>query len=1728
MGRFETRQKQKEKALLRKKDIAPVRPESLLTQTTPVEQPIKKDESEKVYDGTFFGIPTGYKYTGQEIDDAIFGHFTGRSKSELVKDQFETYGGPTPAVVEETVTYSEPTLGVRSVIDVVPRVDMTKLTQVPGLGVESTFARDDKGNVTQATKDSIMGALGFRNKEGVSTPFFDDDTYEQRLKMMNTGAATSYVVPIGKDKSADIPLNYAKLLAEKIDVGPTGEGEGFFKGFAGESSLPSPVFNIPFTELNEEAKAMTTVKRRQLARKGEKFTRSGSYQYILDTGFDKNLTKAIFARDLNKYLIKIGVNDSRTRLGIINFETNLSSVLGMGFGDAEKVSARFADNIKFILEAGGYLIGETFGSFLEAVDGPVDFDDSESREKFFTKLAPTMSRIIQRKLAQNNINIPYRVAEQLARRYSGVGARIVAVSADVLIPSAAIKGALKSMGKGARQRFIDFRAKKRKENSELTDEQIFAEFEQKQNTIFDVNVYDNKQVSALPLVKKFAANVAGKTIIPIKRTFNMGNLTNGMQLEEAAKIAETAIKNKRVYGPPNLQPIYKMPEVSVMLANRQRNIREAISLEKRINLDPTSKAVPRLKERLKALELQDRKNVKDIMGVIAKASEPRFLREIKKVDNYMILGATATGQMGQEGGGDPAFFEFMGLMTGLILGGFDNLSEAAAHVLRMTPKVGTKAFIKQHAKLINTFDPQMQEMIYARAAKFAQVQDELIAQGVPIEAVETPLNAIMGLSIFHLAEESSRHLIKESSLRKVDVVAELTKNLEAQKALIPELRKAMQAMDGKDLSESSQKFFKMVKSATEYSEANILQLTDDINIIEKYGAKYYKGILDGDANNNLDVTQIGDMPSVATKMDEALHNVSNFGVKNYSPDDVKGAIGQINVNRDELLDDVATKAIDTITKGDVTKLKSVEEAAEEVAKTIDVTKLRTKEVDGKKIPIKLPNTTNVVNDGVQEASDLFAILLESKHMDEQVAFKVKYNRLNGTLINPKTNQEISGKVTADGGAILDGVFNVLRKSDIDGDNSSSLLIERLNNSTINKGQETKIFQILENAADNFFIARAAQKSPPQSLKDYKEEMINLMNDAVENRQHNLIDGVSQDINLMNFIREAGKKANKNVRIIPFSIDEVRQLRTAFGQLVGKTNNVSAKSKLRQLDKSTDDTFKSGFTVELDDGSKLQLNELGLRATNPRTDKEEVMTVLDYLKMIDDDYFNFKRRFYDKGPISDRMGWRAKRLYVEPSNAQRTAIGLDTTIPTNKWLDLDKVANMGDEVSRLNYGSDIMSALGNRELIDGSFVSVLKPQTKEADTFKAVLQAGYNQWLRRNIFKLKPNELVQKSENISSAFRFIDENGQPIRVFDWRDVIDESYAFNNTNFKEEIILDAADLVTQAIDNVVTTTAGSAKRIKQNVEKVKDVLRNYSATNVTDAQLPDLLLDGGQIRLDAVMDALRQAGRKEDEITEAIYEVIAEGIDNRTFKNIGSYSMDFTNQKIYPDLDMDLDALKKFAGFENPTSARAKVFEKVVGKKRAKFYKNMMEFLELQKVEGQSVYGLKNAARAFSLESYISRFYSIQRGVISARYVGTEAILQQYRLRGASAFRAMLNDPKAGQAFLDIIRSGKQIDPAANRSMFNLLVKFYAFNKDTLETMEQQGIHGNVLNIPSYIARNIQQLKQTPVLARDDFGDFKFPEFLEVPPERKSDSINIQMQNIQRQKQRRRGLPNEAVQ
>ena len=62
---------------------------------------------------------------------------------------------------------------------------------------------------------------------------------------------------------------------------------------------------------------------------------------------------------------------------------------------------------------------------------------------------------------------------------------------------------------------------------------------------------------------------------------------------------------------------------------------------------------------------------------------------------------------------------------------------------------------------------------------------------------------------------------------------------------------------------------------------------------------------------------------------------------------------------------------------------------------------------------------------------------------------------------------------------------------------------------------------------------------------------------------------------------------------------------------------------------------------------------------------------------------------------------------------------------------------------------------------------------------------------------------------------------------------------------------------------------------------------------------------------------------------------------------------------------------------------------------------------------------------SIESWISRIYSINRGVVSPRYVGAEALIQSFRMQGLSLLEAMVNDKKLAKKVQEILVSGKPL-------------------------------------------------------------------------------------------------------
>jgi hypothetical protein len=72
-------------------------------------------------------------------------------------------------------------------------------------------------------------------------------------------------------------------------------------------------------------------------------------------------------------------------------------------------------------------------------------------------------------------------------------------------------------------------------------------------------------------------------------------------------------------------------------------------------------------------------------------------------------------------------------------------------------------------------------------------------------------------------------------------------------------------------------------------------------------------------------------------------------------------------------------------------------------------------------------------------------------------------------------------------------------------------------------------------------------------------------------------------------------------------------------------------------------------------------------------------------------------------------------------------------------------------------------------------------------------------------------------------------------------------------------------------------------------------------------------------------------------------------------------------------------------------------------------------------------LQNMPKALSVESWISRIYSINRGVISPRYVLTEAALQKYRVQNTSMLIDLMSQPEAANIVQKLMTDGLAKSP-----------------------------------------------------------------------------------------------------
>ena len=132
-----------------------------------------------------------------------------------------------------------------------------------------------------------------------------------------------------------------------------------------------------------------------------------------------------------------------------------------------------------------------------------------------------------------------------------------------------------------------------------------------------------------------------------------------------------------------------------------------------------------------------------------------------------------------------------------------------------------------------------------------------------------------------------------------------------------------------------------------------------------------------------------------------------------------------------------------------------------------------------------------------------------------------------------------------------------------------------------------------------------------------------------------------------------------------------------------------------------------------------------------------------------------------------------------------------------------------------------------------------------------------------------------------------------------------------------------------------------------------------------------------------------------------------------------------------------------GTSQETAAIKTIFNRATGDD--KLYDNLQAIAGLMntRVPGASS-GVNFAGipRGLSVESYISRVYSMAREVVSFKYVATEAILQTYRMKNFNMFSDMIDNPEIAEYALKIIKTGKPLDRKLETNFLQLITNALA--------------------------------------------------------------------------------------
>ena len=1510
---------------------------------------------------------------------------------------------------EVKVTYTKPFLGSSSIQDRIRPIirgkegELTPIIAVRATGKDGAFIPSEtapdviRGDTAaeplylDIPADVVNRASSMINKDGVKENFNEDDTLERRLNAINAFKATKLGMSRGN-------------LTQELD--------------------------IPFERITEDFTKYTKDMERYV-QKIPFISKQNEYSTMLNSGIDANTNRAIYANKLVKKLKAYGIKDERTIAGIVAHKTGLPQFGGIGFGDPSKLVGSVRNAARFTFEALPYLAGEAYDAITDDIETQAegfDLRKTEDRGAFFDRFLPNHAAAIQDRYAQLNIDVSYPVAERIARDFSGIATKAIGIGAEVKGGTAPAVLLTRIGGTKEAKLFQDYSMKLRKKYGDdgISEEDIVQKFlDHRRQQLFGFNIGPATQVVFDTRLVGVPAKLIAKPFSFINGIRTSSRFKAGMELEEAALSLTNRpeVKNMARYR----RQLYKQRDA--ILSRVKRDNRAMSSVE--------TDQIAKLNRKLKISK-------RDLRVVIAESEMPRFIKETKVIDGYVILGATAASHAFELYGGDPLLGEFFGGLAGIGYGIARNVNEAKALMLKFdfiadkAPIMSADLILRNMAHL----SPEFQATMRQRIEYFNGLKQELIKLGVSPITIESSATRVMGLSILQAIEEGQRIELNAPQVANFQGnMEDITKNLRIQEQYAADIRRAMReiaTVQGvPEEGTSIAKFYDILDSTLQLAESSIKQLDADISTLNTNYEKSILGLIEDSGDG---MTHLGD--DAVTSLDIAFEHLAEQGIQKIDQSKVDEIKAAANVASDKILESTTKKA------NQISRRLPTQQQTNQTVDTVLP--------DGK---IIRPGVKPVKTSAIETAGDALAVVLESVHVEERNIASAKFRKLDNSEFFTPDGQPINGVPITDAGTVLDGVFDALgTKEGID------LLLE-LQGTTLRRSEASKLFGVLDDFAGGF-LADVTEKS-----SEYDDIAV-LISDAVEAAKTSsdpALRKIANDPRLKNnqnliavySIRsDLMKSSELSVDALPMTFNQAKRLSDAISLLKFKATTDEAKLRISELSSIADATLDN-FNVKTPDGLLVPVDNLMIQRDDLPVlpDGEmQLSSVSDYLRLAKDEWQEYKVRFHEEDKIRKWMGWADKnaRSATGPSSDNPLGFTHGSSKPST-WLNFNSISD--DGVTGRREINRVMSRTFGQIQPDGSYAIIQDSVKGRAVT--AVLEAHLREWMIDTVKSGKPidyTDMLRRAKALDETFIGLrsspDVNGnRQVSLLDsekvFRDVFPE---YSSTTLSKSDYDRGQNQLQNAISSEKTRVVKEAETVKDGIAKSKRFLDRFESTDLDSSSAASKLLEGGVSRLNKVKVHLKELGNNEEEVNKIIKGILVDEIENKAFKLTSSTSVDPQNpNRLIPDAELDLEKLKDIIGINSPTVRQA--VSEILGPEYFKKYKTLVEFIEARKLEAVRGVNMKGIPRSFSIESYISRFYAINRGVVSFRYVGTEAVLQSMRRRNMSLISAALTDPKVGDALLEMIATGKPLPAQKEKQFFLSLVRFAERYENYRESKKQ---------------------------------------------------------------------------